>query len=991
MRKTLSVFLGVLILGVAWAANIEDDYGARALGMGRAFVSIADDGYAQLWNPAGMDYFKERIFTGMFSRLYWGIDNDAIGQGFLAYIHHWDKFGSAGISIAQLFSERWWETRIALGYGHKIGRKFALGFNVKILRNEVVRSNISYEPQPGDEANGIVNPVEDPFFANYGWNKMGFTADVGFMYRPNKKLSVGLMAANLTQPDMSFQGIGADGAEPLSIRLGASYWFRDQILAAADIRYLNDKINGKAIIRPHVGVEYWLKGKNVALRTGFNPEEYSFGFSYRSRKTLDLQIDYAFVYPLSDIRLTGATSHKISATLRFLPPPKPLFDLALTPEDMSVYPKNAIIGKPITIKAVVKNLGERPVSKFKVSLYYEDPDQGWVLAAPVKTITEKLEPGDQIEIQWEWTPSKKGHYQFFASVDDDGIAIPKVHGSIDEIDEDNNTGFVEFTVFPLPEGTVTPVENTLEISQVTLVREEEPIVPVVFFDPMTERVDKRFNRMLKTISDRLRKNPDIHIVLYGYYNPESDGDIPEFGEKLALNRAKAVRSVLINQYPEIRDQIHIADIKTYDPSYPRAGRSEDALPEDRPRVEAENRRVEIRTYVEGFQNWEPTVFFDKNSAKLAPNALNTLKAEAEKIRKVMERNPEVIFLIEGFVTKDEKNPLKLAFDRAYNIKKALGEILGEDFVKRFSRRIFIRGNTDRFVDRGKATIGISGESLIFRPMEGKWAAKDYELQQDQTNFVRITSHVEAGVDSYEVDIVDEDGNIFRVLARGHGTIPSGVPWDWRDENGNLINPKKKYYVRLYIKDRLGQEFTTKSEPISVNVTKREQEIETLIIVQFVFDEKTSESKFLESRVEYIARKFIEKALEPKKKLIAEVGGHTDIIGMDFRNRELSIFRAKKEYDNLRQYLVYLLGLPDQAALDKWLRQHNTTLTYKGYADTKPYVITKWENGKLVKKLIGDNNLPEGRTINRRVVIEFYMEKEGSKKPTKEEIPPQSMR
>ncbi|MCD6418915.1 conjugal transfer protein TraF [bacterium] len=974
-----------------WALNVEDEYGARALGMGRTFVAVADDGYSALWNPAGMDFFRERTLTAMFSRLYWGVDNDAIGQGFLSYIHHWDGIGSAGITVTQLFSNIWWETRAVFSYGKRIGGKFSVGMNMKLLRNEVVKSNITYTEQPGDVEHGISNPAEDPFFAANGWNKIGFTGDVGAMYKPNRKLTIGLMAANLTQPDMSFAGIGAEGKEPLSIRVGASYWIKDNILPVFDIRYLNDEVNGKNIIRPHIGVEYWFAGKNIAVRSGFNPEEYAFGFTYRSRKSLDLQVDYAFIYPLSDVRQTGATSHKLSATLRFLPPPKPLFDLALRTTNMSAYPQNAIIGEPINIKAVVENLGERDVDEYKVSLYYEDPEQGWVLAAPVKTVKEKLEPGAKKEIEWSWTAGQKGHYQFFAAVDDDGIAIPNLHGSISEIDEDNNKGFVEFTVFPLPEGTVSPVENSLEISQVTLIREEEPIVPVIFFDPMEHRVDDRFQHMLSVISERLRKNPDIHINLYGYYNPESDGDIYEFGEKLALNRAKAVRSVLFHSFPDIRDQIHIVAPPAYDPAHYRSGKSEDHLPEDRARAEAENRRVEMRTYVEGFQDWEPTMFFNKNSAEIDVNALQTLKSEAQRIRQVMERNPEVIFLIEGLVSADEKNPVKLAFDRAYNIKKALGDILGEDFVKQFSRRIFIRGNTNRYVDRGKARIGISGESLIFRPMEGKWAAKDFELQQDQTNFVKITSHVEAGVDSYTVKIVDENGNTFRVLAQGSGNIPSGVPWDWRDENGNLINPRDKYYVQMDIKDRLGQRFTTRSEPISVNVTKRQQEIETLIIVQFVFDEPTSESKFLESRVEYIARKFIEKALEPKKKLIAEVGGHTDVIGMDFRNRELSISRAKKEYENLRQYLIYLLGLGSEAELDKWLTQHKTTLTYKGFADSKPYIITKWQEGELVRKKIGENTLPEGRTINRRVVIEFYMEKEGQKKATREEVPPQSRR
>ena len=991
MRKGIAIAFLLSTIVFCWALSIEDEYGARPLGMGRTFVGIADDGYAALWNPAGMEFFKDRTLTGMFSRLFWGIDNDAIGQGFLSYIHHWDRLGSSGISIAQLFSERWWETRAVLSYGHKIGDQFSVGLNLKILRNEIVQSNISYTPQPGDEENGIVDPRNDPFFAQNGWSKMGFTADVGGMYRPNPKLSFGLMIANLTQPDMSFAGIGTEGKEPMTIRAGASYWYQDRILPAIDIRFVNDKINGKSLIKPHIGLEYWFGGKNIAVRTGFNPEEYGFGFTYRSRKALDLQIDYAFIYYLSDVRQTGATSHKISATLRFLPPPKPLFDLALRSSNMNVYPQNAIIGEPVAVKATIENLGERTVDEYKVSLYYESPEQGWVLAAPVTNVAEKLEPGAKKELEWNWTPSGKGHYQFFAAVDDDGITIPNLHSLIEEIDEDNNKGFVEFTVFPLPEGTVSPVENALEISQVTLIREEEPIVPVIFFEPMAQSIDDRFQSMLATISDRLKKNPDIHVNLFGYVNMESDGSAMEFAEKLAANRAKAVRSVLLRHTPDARDQIHVIEPPVYDPFTTRVGMSIDHLAEDRPLAEYENRRVEFRSYVEGFQNWEPTVFFEKNKADVDVNALQTLRAEATRIKDVMERNSEVIFLVEGFTSGDEAISTKLSFDRAYNIKKALGDILGDDFIKKFAKRIFIRGNTDMTADRAKARIGISGESLIFRPMEGQWAAKDYELQEDQTNFVKITSNVEAGVDSYRVMIITENGDAFRVLAQGTGNIPSGVPWDWRDENGNLINPRENYLVQMDIKDRLGQRFTTRSEPIAVNVTKRQQEIETHIIVQFVFDEPTSESKFLESRVEYIARKFIEKALEPKISLLAEVGGHTDVIGMDFRNRELSLTRAEKEFHNLRQYLIYLLGLGSEGDLDRWFSEHKTTLSFKGYADSKPYIITKWEAGELHEKNIGNNTYPEGRTINRRVVIEFYMEKEGQKKATKEMVPPQSMR
>ena len=1008
MGKLLKSFLiiGFLLISVVgFAQDKEDNVGARPLGMGRAFVGIVDDGNAPLWNPAGMSFYKERYLSGMFSRLYWGIDNDAIGEGHLGYVHHFKDFGSTGITAVMLFSNIWRETRVTMSYSHNIGRKFSFGVNGRLLRNEVVKGNISYTPQPGDEDNGIVDPLLDPYFSRNGWNTMSFTGDVGMLYRPNRKLAVGLMAANLTQPDMSFAGIGNEGVGdeakiPMTFRLGGSYWIQDALLPAMDFQYIMNEVNGGNQIRHYNGIEWWLSRKTIALRAGYNaslggngydPTEMAFGFTYRSKKALDLQVDYAFVYPLSEVRETGATSHKISASLRFLPPPEKLFDLALRSSNMTVYPRDAQIGEPITVTAKVENLGEKDVKNYDVSLYYEDPEQGWVRATQPINVNEKLDIGEEKELEFKWVAPDRGHYQLFASVDDDASVAPVLNGSIDEIDEQNNTGAIEVDVFGLPTGTISPIENKLEISQVTLIREEEPVVPIFFFTPSDDRVDERFHHLQDVLGSRLRDNPDIDIDLYGYYDPESDGVTPTLGDRLAENRAKAVRSVFMRFEQIAADRIHVQDPLSYDASRTRAGLPEEHQAEDVPRAMAENRRVQMVTRVKGFEDFNPTIYFEKGSDRVDETSLRELRNKAEEIKTVMERNPEVIFQMEGFVSEDEVSSdgrkVELSFDRAFQVKQKIGEILGDDFVQRYSKRLFIKGNTDEFADKGKVEIEIDGEGLIYRPLEGRMAAKGYELNQEQANFVHITSDVEAGVDTYTVSIVDENGNPFRLLAAGHGDIPNGAPWDWKDEDGNLINPDEEYFCKLEIRDRLGQSFSTMSDPIAVDVTRRQQQMETLVIVEFAFDEKISESGFLESRVEYVARRFIEKALEPKDKLTAVVSGHTDVIGMDHRNRQLAQVRAQKEEENLRRYLIYLLGLGNNSELNTWLRAHNTTLASRGFSDSEPYIITKWEDNQLVEKKIGNNDVPEGRTINRRVVIDFIMEKEGT---GGEEVSPQSL-
>ncbi len=997
--RTIFTLLAILLAVTAFAQDIEDNMGARPLGLGRAFVGIADDGNAPLWNPAGMSFYKERVLSGMFSRLYWGIDNDAIGEGQLGYVHHFRRGGDVGINAVMLFSNIWQETRVTASFSHNIGRHLSVGVNGRLLRNEVLENNITFSDQPGASDHGIVDPRNDPFFAANGWNKMGFTGDVGLMYRPNRQLAVGLMAANLTQPDMSFAGIGETGQIPMSIRAGASYWIQDQILPAMDIQYLMSEVNGGNQIHHYNGVEWWFTGKMMALRAGYNaslggegydPTEMAFGFTYRSKKALDLQVDYAFIYPLSEVRETGATSHKISASLRFLPPPEKLYDLALRSKKMSIYPRDAQIGETITVKAVIENLGEKAVSSYNVSLSYEDPEQGWVNAVRPIMVNEKLEVGAEKEIEFKWIAPDRGHYQLFASVDDDGTMLPNLRGQTSEIDEENNTGAIEVDVFGLPKGTIAPVENTLEISQVTLIREEEPVIPIFFFDPGDDKVEERFHRLQEILGARLRDNPDIDIYLYGFYDPLSDGVTPTLGDRLAENRAKAVRSVFMRFEQIAADRIHVVNPLEYDASRSRAGLPTEHQQEDIPLAMSENRRVQMTTRVTGFEDWKPVIYYDKGSDRVEIASLSELRTRANQIKEVMERNPEVIFQMEGFVAEGEVSgrtrEIDLSFDRAFRVKQQLGEILGQDFVQKYGKQLFIRGNTDVYADRGKTEVIIDGEGLIYRPLEGRMAAKGYELNNEQTNFVHITSDVEAGVDTYTVSIVDSEGKVFRILSAGTGSVPSGAPWDWKDEDGNLINPDEEYFCKLEIKDRLGQTFNTVSDPIAVNVSQRQQQLETLVIVQFSFDEKISESGFLESRVEFVARKFIQKALEPKRSLTAVVSGHTDVIGMEHRNRELSIERAQKEEENLRRYLIYLLGLGNNNELNAWLRSHNTTLTSKGYSDTEPYVITKWEDNDLVEEKIGDNENPEGRTVNRRVVIDFIMEKEGTPEA---EIPPQS--
>ena len=55
--------------GAHAAEFLSHGVGARALGMGSAFVAIADDATATYWNPAGLTKVKKHSFSAMYSIL----------------------------------------------------------------------------------------------------------------------------------------------------------------------------------------------------------------------------------------------------------------------------------------------------------------------------------------------------------------------------------------------------------------------------------------------------------------------------------------------------------------------------------------------------------------------------------------------------------------------------------------------------------------------------------------------------------------------------------------------------------------------------------------------------------------------------------------------------------------------------------------------------------------------------------------------------------
>ena len=225
-------FLTILVVFTA-TLFAQQDMGARPLGMGRAFIALADDGNAPCWNPSGMSLYTDRVLSGMFSRLYMGITGDALGEGYLTYVYPSKRHGSFGLSFEQFFSNLWMESEFAFSYSYLFPktffrRKLSVGGTMRVLRNEVVKSNIEYTPQLGDPENGIGNPLDDDYFQKNGWDRWGFTANLGLHYSLTPELALALLVANINEPNMTLGSVVGEKL-PLTVNLGTAYKFRNSI------------------------------------------------------------------------------------------------------------------------------------------------------------------------------------------------------------------------------------------------------------------------------------------------------------------------------------------------------------------------------------------------------------------------------------------------------------------------------------------------------------------------------------------------------------------------------------------------------------------------------------------------------------------------------------------------------------------------------------------------------------------------------------------
>ncbi len=256
MRK-LSLILFLLFFCCSSAlANI----GARPLGMGGAFIGLANDINTIAWNPAGLPnlYQLETTYTRTLNKRHNVNYNDffALGAPWQSELLR----GGWGLSYTDaqlkdpitldLFTDRW----INLGLGLDLTPDFSAGCNIRYF----------YGNQ------------KDQFGNKYQWSS-AWEFDLAFHLRLLHPLHFGLLVENINNPRVRFHGPPADDQTiPMNIRPGLALHLSPRSVITLDIYDLKGNVTGK----PSLNLGWEQRWGNFFLtRIGANNKTFTFGLA----------------------------------------------------------------------------------------------------------------------------------------------------------------------------------------------------------------------------------------------------------------------------------------------------------------------------------------------------------------------------------------------------------------------------------------------------------------------------------------------------------------------------------------------------------------------------------------------------------------------------------------------------------------------------------------------------------------------------------------
>jgi len=287
--------LGGQRVGTSAAQFLKIGIGARALGMGEAFVAVANDAEALYWNPAGIAQFGKN--SVLFSHTQWLVD---VRLEYAGLVYHLDGANSLGISVTYLYTEEMMETTelqpfgtgryfdfgdflIGLTYARNMTDKFSFGVTVKYMQEIIAELTMR----------GLL--FDFGTYYKTGWNSLRFgvaVSNFGRDLEPSGEFTYKNLN-NETVRVRSYQSF----SPPTMFRIGIAGEILDngdhRVTTSIQLNHPNDNKENL-----NFGAEYWWK-ERIALRAGYKTarveEDFSLGLGLNLPISFaDFQLDYAY-------------------------------------------------------------------------------------------------------------------------------------------------------------------------------------------------------------------------------------------------------------------------------------------------------------------------------------------------------------------------------------------------------------------------------------------------------------------------------------------------------------------------------------------------------------------------------------------------------------------------------------------------------------------------------------------------------------------------
>ena len=239
----------------ATAPFLRFGVGARAFGMGGAYVAVADDATATYWNPAGLAQLNGNQLSAMHTELFMETKYDYLGVAFPTAYGGW---GLSLLNIMTPFTSEFGETKNVratvgyLGYGFELD-KWQFGLSLKYLQQELLQANAQ-----------------------------AFSCDLGFNTQLAENFFFGFSVRDFWGARINWS-TNYQEEIPITYLVGLSYQMENLILSLQLERTLGVNLE-------HFGLEYEVNDF-LKLRAGARGQDLTFGIGISQAA---LGFDYAY-------------------------------------------------------------------------------------------------------------------------------------------------------------------------------------------------------------------------------------------------------------------------------------------------------------------------------------------------------------------------------------------------------------------------------------------------------------------------------------------------------------------------------------------------------------------------------------------------------------------------------------------------------------------------------------------------------------------------